>query len=109
MKRFRIHPRQASWKWPAISLGVFLGVLALFLTVLGDFSDDTSRRQRQAMERALNRGIVSCYALEGRYPQSLEYLQRNYQFVYDQERYVIDYQLLGDNIMPEVTILERGE
>lgn len=107
--RFSIHPRQRRWKWPVLSCGLFVLVLVLFQTMLGDFSRSTRQRQRQALETALNRCIVSCYALEGRYPESLDYLQKNYPFTYDQDRFYIDYRLLADNILPEVTILERGE
>ena len=109
MARFRIHPEQHTWKWPALSVGAFAVVLLLFCLVLRDFSDDTRQRQREALETGLNRCIVACYALEGRYPESLEYLQENYSFVYNQEQFMVDYQLLADNIMPEVTVLERGE
>lgn len=105
--RFSIHPSDRRWKWPLISGLVFLLVLGAFLTMLGDFSQDTRQRQRQALETALNRCIVSCYALEGRYPEDLEYLQKNYPFTYDKDRFYVDYRLLADNIMPEVTVLER--
>ncbi len=109
MTRFRIHPEHHTWKWPAVSAVVFVLVLLLFSLLLRDFSEETRQRQRQALETALNRCIVACYALEGKYPESLDYLQEHYHFVYNQEQFVIDYQLLADNIMPEVTILERGE
>lgn len=98
-----------SWKWPVISAAAFLLVLLIFVTLLRDFSGDTRRRQRQAMETALNRAVVACYAIEGRYPQSLSYIQSHYNFTYDSQRFFLDYQFQGDNIMPEVTILERGE
>lgn len=107
--RFSIHPGDRRWKWPVLSGLAFLLVLAVFLLVLRDFSQDTRLRQRQALETALNRCIVSCYALEGRYPESLAYLQENYPFTYDEKRFYVDYRLLADNLMPEVTILQRGE
>ena len=107
--RFSIHPGDRRWKWPVLSGLAFLLVLAVFLLVLRDFSQDTRLRQRQALETALNRCIVSCYALEGRYPEILAYLQENYPFTYDENRFYVDYRLLADNLMPEVTILQRGE
>lgn len=107
--RFCLHQREKLWKWPAISLAVFLAVMIVFAVALGDLSQQTRQRQRLALETALNRSIVACYALEGRYPEDLEYLQEHYSFTYDSRRFFVDYQLLADNLMPEVTILERGE
>lgn len=109
MKRFTIHPRSRSWKWPAVSAAAFVLVLSVFLLVLEDFSQDTRQRQRQALETAVSRSILSCYALEGRYPQSLDYLRQHYPFSYDEDRFYIDYRPQGDNILPEVAVLERGE
>lgn len=107
--RFRQHLSSGPWKWLAISAGAFLVVLVVFLAILRDFSEDTRQRQIQALETALNRCIVACYAIEGKYPESLSYLQENYYFTYDKNQFFLDYQFQGDNIMPEVTILERGE
>ena len=50
---------------------------------------------------------VHCYAIEGSYPESLQYLKDNYGLTYDEEKYFIDYQVLGSNILPDVTIIDR--
>ena len=38
----------------------------------------------------------------------LDYLKKNYGLHYDENRYFVDYQPLGANILPEVTIIRRG-
>ncbi len=53
------------------------------------------------------RGITYCYAAEGSYPASLNDLKEHYGLFYDEEKYRIDYQPLGANIMPDVTIIRR--
>ena len=50
---------------------------------------------------------MHCYAIEGSYPESLQYLKDNYGLTYDEEKYFIDYQVLGSNILPDVTIIDR--
>lgn len=50
---------------------------------------------------------MQCYVLEGHYPDSLSYLEEQYGFSYDKEHFFVDYQLLGANIMPDVTVIER--
>lgn len=39
------------------------------------------------------------------YPPSLKYLEEHYGLTYDRGRFLIDYQSVGANLMPEVTIL----
>ena len=57
-------------------------------------------------EAALRRDIVHCYATEGFYPPSLEYLEEHYGLTYDKNRYWVDYQPVGSNLMPDITVLE---
>ncbi len=54
------------------------------------------------------RSITHCYAVEGTYPSSLEYLKENYGLTYDETVFFVDYQTIGSNILPDVTIIERG-
>ena len=57
----------------------------------------------------LLQGAVQCYALEGFYPEDLEYLETHYGLSYDSEKYVISYEVIGSNLMPDVTIIPLGE
>ena len=43
----------------------------------------------------------------GRYPESLKYLEEHYPLRYDKEKYFIGYEVLGENIMPDITIISR--
>lgn len=91
-----------------LSAVVFVLVLAVASSWLEDFARDSQARQRQALETALNRSILLCYALEGRYPESLEELRRDYRLSYDERLFYVDYRPMGDNLMPDITILERS-
>ena len=68
----------------------------------------TRRHQKESLERALNRSIVYCYATEGTYPESLEDLKAHYGLTYDEDLFFVDYQTVGANIYPDVTIIEKG-
>ena len=48
-----------------------------------------------------------CYAIEGAYPESVDYLAENYGLIYDKDRYIIYYDRFADNIRPTVSVLER--
>ena len=58
------------------------------------------------MENALSNSITYCYATEGAYPESLEFIEKNYGLTYDENKYFIDYRVMGANIMPEFTVVE---
>ena len=93
---------------PAISAAVFLAVFLIFWALLQDLSRNTVHRQREQLETALERGILTCYTLEGRYPESLRYLKDHYPIHYNEDLFFVDYQIQGANMLPDVTIIERG-
>ena len=50
-------------------------------------------------------------ALEGFYPEDLNYLEEHYGLSYDSKKYVVSYEVIGSNLMPDVTVIplkERG-
>ena len=83
------------------------GIILCFLTGLADISSAHSQEDKQQLEDALHRAAVSCYSIEGFYPPDLAYLEEHYGLVYDEELFFIDYQPIGSNIAPEVTVLPR--
>lgn len=90
-----------------LSIIAFIVLVVIALNGLQDISDKTSDSQRESLESALNRSIAHCYALEGTYPPSLDYIKEHYGLIYDENRFFVDYQSIGSNIMPDVTIIEK--
>lgn len=58
----------------------------------------------EMLSDAIKRTAVQCYAIEGFYPPSIEYLEDNYGLVVDHDKYVISYSIFASNIMPEVEV-----
>lgn len=90
-----------------LSAAVFLLITAVLWSWLLGIRRDSLRRQREALEQALNKNLLLCYSLEGRYPRTLEELLEKYPLTYDREQFTLDYRLQGSNILPDITILER--
>lgn len=88
-------------------LSLFLILLALFalLVAVGNVRGASAEEGRQQLERSLYRATVSCYAVEGQYPPNLAYLQEHYGIVIDETRYHVFYDVFGDNLMPDITVL----
>ena len=90
-----------------LSLAFTLLVFLLAGLGLGRVSEDTKAQQKQNLEDAVRRNVVQCYIVEGAYPESLAYLEDHYPLLYDHDRFRIDYQPIGENMMPEITIVEK--
>ena len=83
------------------------GFFVLFLIVPSFISNIADEEQCKNLETTLRRDILQCYAVEGTYPPSLDYLEENYGFFYDTDKFYIDYIAIGSNIMPDVTIIPK--
>ena len=58
---------------------------------------------------AVRRAALTCYAVEGAYPQSLEELERGYGLAYNKDAYIVSYDAFASNIMPNIQVLRKGE
>ena len=90
---------------PVIS---FLVVLCVVWIALGNVSQGTNEQMLEAVRRAVTRTAVQCYALEGEYPVSLDYLEKNYGLHIDRSQYVVHYQSIGGNLMPQIAVFPIG-
>ncbi len=108
MRNNRFHPAPLGFFPRLISLLPLLTgilILLLFLQGVQSVSDTTTAKQQESLETALFRSIAQCYAVEGMYPPNLRYLREHYGLTYDEDRFVIDYQSVGANLMPDVVVL----
>ena len=51
--------------------------------------------------------MAACYAIEGRYPPGLGYLRTHYGLLIDEQRYIVHYVYLADNLPPEMWVQLR--
>ena len=93
----------------SLSIVIFLVLVTVFLFAISSISDTTKEHQQEALESALNRSIVSCYCVEGTYPPSLSYLSEHYGLTYDKDLFFVDYQAIGSNIFPDVTVIRKEQ
>lgn len=82
-------------------------LLLAFLLGLSSIQGSTISKQRESLETALTRDIAHCYAVEGYYPPSLEYIEEHYGLTYDKDLFFVDYQPIGSNIRPNFTVILR--
>ncbi|WP_105204617.1 hypothetical protein [Neobittarella massiliensis] len=83
---------------------LFLCMVVLVVCGVNSMSRSTAEKRQQAAGQAIRRAAVQCYAIEGRYPRDLSYLQKNYGLLLDSDHFVYHYQPLGDNLMPQISV-----
>lgn len=82
---------------------VVIGVFCLAVTEVGTKSDAEGAK---SLQEAIRRATVQCYAIEGRYPSSVDYLVENYGIQIDKEKYAVFYEGFASNVMPDITVCE---
>ena len=85
------------------------GILALliFASALSGLDSGRAEEDLHQLETALRRGCVACYAAEGIYPPTLDYLADHYGVQVDEEKYTVFYDIFATNLMPDITVLEN--
>ena len=95
-------------KRSAVRMIILLLITAAVIAGVWLGADSTKQRLTQkgleTTQQNLRRGAVACYALEGRYPQSLQYLMDNYNITVDESRYQVSYSIFASNLMPDITV-----
>lgn len=66
-----------------------------------------AREELAQVEQAVRRAAVTCFAAEGAYPPDTAYLTEHYGLRVDTERYIVDYDVFAENLMPQITVVRK--
>ena len=96
MKRFR-----------TVCVTLLAAILLVFSwSVADEIGKDSSGKAVSRLSSAMREACATCYALEGRYPPDLAYLEQNYGIIVD-DRMLVSYEAFGENIMPVIKVFRR--
>ncbi len=92
--------------------GILLPVLAVvvllaFFTGIDGLRGGSEDEEINRLEESIRRVAAACYAAEGIYPPSVEYMQEHYGLLVDEDKYFVDYTVFASNLMPDFTVLKR--
>ncbi|MDR2108680.1 MAG: hypothetical protein LBP28_04375 [Coriobacteriales bacterium] len=88
--------------WTALFVGVVVGLMLLFT---GRLSGQVRESQAEFVADNVRRSAVQCYALEGSFPPSIQYLEQNYNLVIDRTHYAVYYESMGANLLPQIRVV----
>ena len=85
---------------------VFLAVVIILVLAVSDVSRTSNEESLSIAENNIRRAVITCYAQEGRYPESIDYLKENYG-LYVSDDYIVYYDIFASNIMPNITVVRK--
>jgi len=78
-------------------LPIIFTVVIMVMVIYGlqQTSESSSAEGLRILEDSLRRAVVMNYAIEGRYPESIEYIERNFGIHIDRTRYAVHYRVFA--------------
>ena len=89
----------------AVPVG-FAVLLAIASVKIGNRQENESLKQ---LENTIRKTVMTCYATEGVYPPSVDYMEDHYGIQIDHDRFGVFYEIFGDNVMPQITVMVKTE
>ena len=108
MRRKRGIYRKSAWDFLRAAILPVVFTVAIMLMVASGLqrTEESSRAEGlRILEDSIRRAVVTCYAIEGRYPESIEYIEANFGIHIDRTRFVVHYRVFASNILPEITVI----
>lgn len=90
-----------------IGFGLSAVTIALIMGGINQAKNSISGGAKDRLYEAVKNTAVHAYALEGMYPVSIEHMETNYGLRYDKERFFIEYQVVANNILPDIFIIDN--
>lgn len=85
---------------------ILIGLVGFFVVCINGMENNSNTDGKAILTEAVKKTAVHCYAVEGQYPETVEYMVENYGLNYNSEKYIVKYQMIGANIMPDIFVLD---
>lgn len=85
---------------------VFAAIITIAVIAINNVGRSTEKESLSVAENSIRRAIITCYAQEGRYPASIEYLEENYG-LHISDDYDVFYDIFAENIMPDIRVVRK--
>ena len=85
---------------------LMMAAVYLLLVSAGNVNERQQAENLKQMEDTIHKAVLNCYAIEGSYPATLDYVE-HYGLQIDHDRYDVFYEVFAQNIMPEITVIEK--
>lgn len=97
----------SSLKTLGVALVILVMVFAIAITAISSVQSSRKAENAEIIETGVRRAAMECYANEGFFPESIDYLIENYHLYTDTEHCIIHYSAISSNIMPEIKVIAK--
>ena len=104
--RPRVSPMVRAIRITAVFVALVV-ILLLGVLLFTRLDLDMSRQAVESLRENVTEACVQCYAIEGTYPVSINYLETNYGVRYDGAKYLVSLDAGSENELPAVQITLR--
>lgn len=91
-----------------VKLLAIAAVLAAAVLLVNRIGTAQGTAETEIVRNAVKNAALTCYAVEGAYPDNVEYLREHYHLAYDEDRYFITYDAFASNMIPDIWVTEKG-
>ena len=92
----------------ALTLIVFALIFGGTVALVQNIGASSETMEKELVLQAVRSAALTCYAVEGAYPMSLDELEHGYGLAYNKEAYIVVYNAFASNIMPDIQVLRKG-
>ena len=92
----------------ALTLIVFALIFGGAVALVQNIGASSETMEEELVLQAVRSAALTCYAVEGAYPMSLDELEHGYGLAYNIEAYIVVYNAFASNIMPDIQVLRKG-
>ena len=89
---------------PIISFVFAMIIIFCFISGFSDVDSANMQQQINQTHSAILKSACLCYSIEGQYPPDINYLEENYGLFLNHDKYLIDYEIIAENISPEIKV-----
>ncbi|EHL16379.1 hypothetical protein HMPREF9630_00307 [Peptoanaerobacter stomatis] len=86
---------------------IVIGYISMYISSIDKFWENGQEDTNTAIEDAIRKSALECYALEGSFPPSVDYLKKNYGLIVNEDAYFYHYQVTASNMIPDIKVVKR--
>ena len=103
--------KKSTWDFLRGAIVPILFTLAVVCMVIYGLrqTEQSSRAEGlRILDDSIRRAVVMCYAVEGRYPDTIKHVEEDYGITIDRSRYAVHYNIFASNLFPDITVIDLG-
>lgn len=87
---------------------IFVVLIIAFIFLVNTITTRGDGRELDIVRDAVKNAALTCYAVEGMYPDDIQYLRDHYNLSFNEDKYVVYYETFASNVIPAIKVVERG-